>query len=115
MRAMLAFILVFCVILSPAQAGPVAVWGTSSATLGRCRDADACVAVVNMLSAAPETVDMALEMDGLVVFIHVEMGAGVAPDTATLILPDGLWAEPASLTIEEGHSAVFRIFFHLVG
>ena len=68
-----------------------------------------------MLSAAPDIVDRAMELDGLVVLIHVDMGAGDKPDTATLILPDGLWSDPASLTIEEGHSAVFRIFFPLIG
>jgi hypothetical protein len=73
------------------------------------------VAVVNMLSSAPDAVDLALDLDGLVVMIHVDMGAGVEPDTATMILPAGFWSEPATLTIEEGHSAVFRIFFPMVG
>ena len=111
MKSLIALLL----LASAAQAGPVATWGTSSATLGRCRDADACVAVVNMLSAAPDIVDRALELDGLVVLIHVDMGAGDKPDTATLILPSGFWSEPSTVTIEEGHSAVFRIFFPLVG
>ena len=113
MKRLIAALL--CVFCTEAQANPKATWGTSSATLGRCRDADACVAVVNMLSAAPDIVDRAMELDGLVVLIHVDMGAGVAPDTATLILPDGFWSDPAAVTIEEGHSAVFRIFFPLVG
>ena len=111
MKSLIALLL----LASAAQANPKATWGTSSATLSRCRDADACVAVVNMLSAAPDIVDRALDLDGLVVLIHVDMGAGDKPDTATLILPAGFWSEPETVTIDEGHSAVFRIFFPLVG
>ena len=107
--------LALCFMATAAQAEPQVTWGTSSATLSRCQDADACVAVVNMLSASPDVVDEAMELDGLVIGIHVEMGVGKTPDTATLILPAGFWSEPASLTIEEGHSAVFRIFFPLIG
>ena len=111
MKSLIALLL----LASAAHADPRVTWGTSSATLSRCRDADACVAVVNMLSAAPDIVDRALELDGLVVLIHVDMGDGDKPDTATLILPAGFWSEPKTVTIDEGHSAVFRIFFPLVG
>jgi len=31
----------------PAHAGPVAQWGASTAVLAPCRDADACVVVIN--------------------------------------------------------------------
>ena len=52
MRVLIAALI--CLLCTEVQASPKATWGTSSATLSRCRDADACVAVVNMLSAAPD-------------------------------------------------------------
>lgn len=105
----LALALALCA--APAFADPMLTWGSSSATLGPCRDADACVAVVNMLSASPNQVSGALALGGLVVGVHVIMGVGKDPDLVTVIAPPGYRVEPSSLSIEEGHSAVFRIWF----
>ena len=99
----------------PAHAGPVASWGTSTAVLAPCRDADACVTVINMLSGSPDVVDAVLELDGLTVTVHVVMGAGNAPDVATITAPLGYRVEPPTATIDEGGSVRFRLYFPLMG
>jgi len=99
----------------PAHAGPVASWGASTAVLAPCRDADACVVVINQLSAAPDVVDAVLTLDGLDVQVHVVMGAGNAPDVVTIIAPLGYRVEPPTATIDEGGSVRFRVFFPMMG
>lgn len=107
MRALLALLLMS----AAAQADPQAIWGASSATLSGCRTADACVTVINMLSASPDVVDVALEQGGLLVGVRVVMGPGDRPDVFTVTVPRGFRVEPSTVTVEEGRSAVFRIYF----
>lgn len=105
-----AFILAL-ILGAPAKADPVMTWGASSAILTPCRDADACVAVVNVLSASPTEVAGTVDLGGLVIDVHVVMGIGKKPDLATITAPSGYRVEPSSVLIEEGQSAVFRIWF----
>lgn len=108
------FLVALFLMTAAVQADPQAKWGTSTATLGPCHDADACVTVINQLSASPDVVDAVLLVDGLMVVVHVEMGAGKEPDTVTIIAPRGCRVEPPMATIEEGRSERFRIFFPLI-
>lgn len=109
------FLVALCLMTATAYADPQVNWGTSTATLGPCHDADACVDVVNMLTSSPDVVDAMLDLDGLAVAVHVVMGAGEHPDTVTIIVPRGYRVEPPRAIIEEGHSERFKIFAPLIG
>lgn len=50
-----------------------------------------------------------LELDGLRVGVIVSHGDGDTPDAIRLALPDGLFAMPFELILEEGETGEFRI------
>lgn len=96
---------------TPTIANPMIGWGASTAVLHACDEADACVTVTNVLSASPEEVHDALELDGLTVIVHGFMGAGNIPDLNAVEAPLGYLVEPESAEIDEGDSLTFRIYF----
>ena len=98
-----------------AHADPVTLWGDSSASLGPCPQADACLTVTNTLTHSEDEFDRVLSLDGMTVRLHVSIGAGSLPDTITVTPPVGFTVNPPRAMIEEGHSAVFQIFAPLIG
>lgn len=98
-----------------ALAEPTARWGASTATLEPCHAADACVTVINQLSAAPDIVAVALDADGLMVEVYVVMGAGQDPDRVQVVPPLGWIVFPGWADIPEGQALTFRLFAPMVG
>lgn len=98
-----------------AAADPRAMWGASTATLSGCAEADACVVVINRLSAAPDAVSVILSDGGLQVEVDAIMGAGTDPDHVRVLAPRGFLVMPPEADIPEDGVQVFKIFFPLVG
>lgn len=99
-----------CLAASPAMSGPIDHWGTSTAALQPCAEADACLTVINQLSGSPDVVDTILTYDGLQVGVHVVMGPGDVPDHVQVIAPRGWLVDPVDADIPEGGFQVFRLF-----
>lgn len=100
---------------APALAEPSARWGASSATLQRCHAADACVTVINRLSAAPDIASAVLDLDGLTVEVIAVMGAGTDPDRVTITPPVGWLVMPPWADVAEDAAVVFQLFAPMVG
>lgn len=100
---------------SPALAEPVAFWGASSARLEPCHAADACVTVINRLSASPDLVAVILDRDGLAVEVIAVMGAGAEPDRVTITPPVGWLVMPPWADVAEDAAVVFQLFAPMVG
>ena len=97
-------------IAAPVFAGETDHWRDSTATLGQCPAADACVTVLNMLTGSPDVVSTTLTMDGLQVEITAVMGAGDLPDHIWVVAPAGWRVDPSDADIPEGGSGVFLLF-----
>ena len=106
--------ILLAIIAAPAIAGPSDHWGTSTAALQPCHEADACVTVINQLSGAPDVVNTMLTLDGLQVGVHVTMGPGKAPDHVQIIAPAGWLVDPLEADVPEGAIQVFRLFAPMV-
>lgn len=100
---------------APVFAEPSAHWGASSATLSRCHEADACVTVINRLSASPDIAAATLDLDGLSVEVIAVMGAGAEPDRITITPPRGWLVMPPWADVAEDGAVVFTLFAPMVG
>lgn len=101
---------IIALLAAPAFAGNADTWGSSRAALQLCHEADACLTVINQLSAAPDVVDTVLTLDGLQVRLHVVMGIGETPDRVQVIAPPGWLVDPLQADMPEGGMMVFRLY-----
>ena len=99
----------------PAMADPVITWGGSSAALGACAEADACVTVINRLTASPALFAGELSAGGLRVEVEVVMGDGKEPDFVRVTPPRGWIVLPPTADVPEDGVAVFRLFAPEIG
>lgn len=112
---MLRYTIPAILLASASVADPVLRWGASSATLMPCHEADACVVVLNRLSASPALLYGVVSEGGLVIGIEGVMGVGEEPDFIRIEPCLGCRVEPPSADIPEDGMQVFRIFFPLLG
>ena len=112
---MLRYAILAVVLASAAVADPVLHWGASSASLVPCHEADACVIVINRLSASPALVYGTLSDEAVVIGIEGVMGRGAEPDFIKIEPCLGCRVEPPQADIPEDGAQVFRIYFPLLG
>jgi hypothetical protein len=112
---MTRFAPILATIAAPCFADPSAHWGASSATLAPCHAADACVTVINRLSAAPDIAAVVIDLDGLAVEVIAVMGAGTEPDRVQIRPPVGWLVMPGWADVPEDGAVVFQLFAPMVG
>ena len=112
---MLRYTIPAILLASGAVADPVLRWGASSATLMPCHEADACVVVLNRLSASPALLYGTLSEGGLAIGVEGVMGDGEEPDLIKIVPCLGCRVEPPQADIPEDGMQVFCIFFPLLG
>jgi hypothetical protein len=64
----------------------------------------------NQPEHATATLEFTLTLDGLDVAVTAEVGNGMAPDTLTVTPPDGYFAVPEVLSVDEGKTDRLLIY-----
>jgi hypothetical protein len=103
----------------PAGAETQHMWGSrfypSTITLEptTAPGAVAQVTFVNATVHADETVTFDLTLDGLTVTVEALVGRGLTPDRMTVIPPDGYYAEPPEMDVEEDGVGTIIVYPYL--
>jgi hypothetical protein len=71
------------------------------------------VTFVNATVHADETVTFDLTLDGLTVTVEALVGRGLTPDRMTVIPPDGYYAEPSEMDVEEDGVGTIIVYPYL--
>lgn len=95
--------------------GNYAAWGGTHATLTANEDGSYRLTVYNVLAPSPHEFTVRLVLDGFEITLWVSNGEGDAPDTYTVLPPDGWVGLPAEITVEEKASGSIHIVPMLMG
>lgn len=107
-----------CLLALPAMAQDRASWGIpasrqSSVQIIATNDGAHVATVMAVNGMNKGTLDLILAtvaIDGLVVSVHVDQGAGVHPDRYAVQPPDGFVAVPVAADVAEGDRVEFLIY-----